>query len=50
MDQDGKPIEDEKLLGLRPGHPGSQPRSGKNRKDLHTGWSIQRQRSLYAGD
>jgi hypothetical protein len=42
MNEDGDPIERKKLFGLGPGHPGAQSCRGKNRKDLHTGWSIQR--------
>ena len=40
VDEDGHAIQREKLLGLRAGHPGSQPGGGKNDKDLHDSASI----------
>ena len=37
VDEDGQPVEGEKLLGLRAGHAGAQSGGGKNDEDLHTG-------------
>ncbi len=42
MNEDGNAIEGEKLLGLRPGHPGTESGGGQNREYLHNWWSIQR--------
>ena len=44
VNQDRHTIEGEKLLGLRAGHPGSQPRRGKNHIYVHNSQSIQRLR------
>ncbi len=35
VDKDGDAIEGQKLLGLRPGHPCTKARSGKNYEYLH---------------
>ena len=37
VDEDGKPVEGEKLLGLRAGHAGAQSGGGKNHENLHNG-------------
>jgi tRNA(Ile)-lysidine synthase len=49
MNQDGDAIEREKLLGLRPGHPGSEPCGWKNHEYMHNGWSITAQTAQCAG-
>ena len=42
MNEDRNSVEREKLLGLRPGHSGSEACRWKNCENLHNGWSIQR--------
>ena len=40
VDQDRHAVQGEELFGLRPGHPSTQARRGKNRKHLHNSPSI----------